>query len=205
MANRRKFIAGLGALATGSAAAMGTGAFTSVSAGRSLNVEVSEDSSALLAIEPGDGPNGDYVTQSGDTVSIDIATDTDGDGNQDGLGLNEDATTIIKDLFRVTNQGTQDVGVWVSGVPEGIVFSSNGDFANSDSMYNGFGANSNEFTQYRHFSDGDFKGGNGDPGVAVLKPGQTVKVELFRPGYGNPSDVDFSGSITVNAEDTDNL
>jgi len=50
MANRRKFIAGLGALATGSAAAVGTGAFTSVSAERSVTIDTADDAYAFLRL-----------------------------------------------------------------------------------------------------------------------------------------------------------
>ena len=115
---RRKYIAGLGALATGSAAAVGTGAFTSVSADRSVSVALEGDDDALLQIQPSDGPNADYATQSGNTLEINI-DDTNSVG---GDGLNDDARTIIRDVFKITNRGTQDVYVFIENedIPAGV-------------------------------------------------------------------------------------
>lgn len=92
MTSRRKFIAGLGALATGSAAAMGTGAVSTFSAERTSNVaEVSTDSNGILSFSTGMGED-DAVDLSGDTLSIDIS----GTGGQ---GVNIDSvTTIGEDL-----------------------------------------------------------------------------------------------------------
>jgi hypothetical protein len=107
---RRKFVVGLGALATGTAAATGTGAFTNVSAQRSVNVELSDDSNAFLGLEPGES---ELVTDDGNgNIQINI------DGtNATGSGANMNATTTIGDpdnptdeyAFKVTNQGTQSV------------------------------------------------------------------------------------------------
>jgi hypothetical protein len=103
---RRKLLAAMGSIAAGGAAAMGTGAFTSVSADRSLEVEVAGDASAFLALKP--QPNSDnasaYVDVSGDTVSIDVSST-----NAGGEGANQNAYTVIRDLIQVTNQGTQGV------------------------------------------------------------------------------------------------
>ena len=115
---RRKFIIGTGALAAGSAAAVGSGAFTSVSAARSVDVAVAGDQSALLALAPCDGPNGEYATANG--------ADPDGD-NSDALSeigenyefelnipdLNPNAFTRLDNVFTVTNQGTQPVVVYI--------------------------------------------------------------------------------------------
>ena len=49
---RRKFIIGAGALATGSSAAMGTGAFASAEAKRTVSVEVAGDQSAWIELNP---------------------------------------------------------------------------------------------------------------------------------------------------------
>jgi hypothetical protein len=116
---RRKFIAGMGSLAAAGAATIGTGAFTSVQADRSLDVEVADDSNAFLALEAEDNsPNADdYVDDSGATISLDFSS-TDSPGN--GGGLNQDATTTIRDLIEVTNQGTQAVVVGVTNLPSSM-------------------------------------------------------------------------------------
>ena len=118
MANRRKFLAGLGALASGSAAAVGTGAFTSVSAERSAYVETASDNDALLAFDPSGSTNSTYVEgASSGAVSIDLSA-TDGDNLPNGngtspQGINTDAVTQINDLFSIRNQGTQAAVVYV--------------------------------------------------------------------------------------------
>lgn len=112
---RRKFILGTGAFAAGSAGAIQTGAFTSVSAERGVSVAVANDSSALLALDGCDGPNGDYVTTTdGGVAALDISSSND---NIDGEGVNADAVTVIDNVFEITNQGTQSVGVWLNVDP----------------------------------------------------------------------------------------
>jgi hypothetical protein len=102
---RRKFIAGVGSLAAGAAAVTGTGAFTSVSANRSIAVEVADDANAFLGLEAAGSANADaFVTNTGGTIAVDVS-DTDAGGQ----GINRNATTIFDDLFVVTNQGTSDV------------------------------------------------------------------------------------------------
>jgi hypothetical protein len=58
MVKRRKFVIGLGALAAGSGAAMGTGAFSSASIeDRSVNVAVNNDMNSQIALVPGGDPD----------------------------------------------------------------------------------------------------------------------------------------------------
>ncbi|WP_152418533.1 hypothetical protein [Halorubrum distributum] len=90
MTKRRKFLAGLGALASGSAAAVGTGAVSTFSADRDLNVaQVSTDETGIISFNAGMG-NDDAVSTSGDTLSIDIS----GTGGQ---GVNMDSVYTIGD------------------------------------------------------------------------------------------------------------
>ena len=120
MANRRKFLAGLGALASGSAAAVGTGAFTSVTADRSITAEVAGDASAYLALEPvSSTENSEYVQIEDNKVSFDFSssnpnTDSSSGTGDLGDGFNKDATTVINNLLKVTNQGTQDVNFTIN-------------------------------------------------------------------------------------------
>jgi len=115
---RRKFVVGLGALASGSAAAVGTGAFTSVTADRAVDVEVAGDASAYLGLEPVSGdPNAAYVQE----VSFDFSSSNPNTSGDLGDGFNPDSVTVVDDLLRVTNQGTQDVdfSVDLSGLNTG--------------------------------------------------------------------------------------
>lgn len=102
-ATRRAFLVMLGG-ATAGGVALGTGAFTSVNAERTVSVETASDASALLGIEPG-VEGGEYVTQNG-AVGIDITGTQAG-----GQGVNGNAITAIDQLLEVTNNGTTDVAV----------------------------------------------------------------------------------------------
>ena len=124
---RRKFVIGLGALTTGTAAAVGSGAFTSVTADRDVEVAVAEDADSFLSLSPAtdeDGdelPNAAFAEQTGDEETIEFSIaggeeDPTGfsDDAPDGEGLNPNATTVIAEIFDIENQGTQDVGVQVN-------------------------------------------------------------------------------------------
>lgn len=101
----------MGALASGAAAAVGTGAFTSVQADRDIEVNVAADASAFLALAPSNDPNGEYVDDSGDTVSIDFT-----ESNSGGDGINDRAYTIFESVLEVKNLGTQPVKVGVDNI-----------------------------------------------------------------------------------------
>jgi len=72
---------------------------------------VADDASAFLPLirVPGSG-NSEYVELENGQLTIDIS-----DSNDDVLGddVNADATTVFDDLFRIENQGTQTVYVWL--------------------------------------------------------------------------------------------
>jgi hypothetical protein len=107
MVSRRSILAGLGGLAAGGGAVLGTGAFTAVEAQRTVAVETTGDADAFLGIEPLEDPNADYVTAPTDgTVEIDI---TDEGTDAAGAGVNKNAITSIDRLLEVRNNGTQDV------------------------------------------------------------------------------------------------
>ncbi len=107
--NRRKFLATIGAAATGTSAAVGTGAFTSVSADRSVSVRTAYDSSALLGLVPGDTG---LVEEDDGTLQVNL----DGTGTA-ASGVNFNAVTQIGSpenpeddhAFKIVNQGIQSV------------------------------------------------------------------------------------------------
>ena len=108
--NRRAALLGLGGVVAGGGALLGTGAFTTVEAERTIAVETAGDADAFLGIAPfPDSANADYVTAPEDgTVEIDIT----GEGTDAvGEGVNEKAVTAIDRLLEVTNNGTQSVAV----------------------------------------------------------------------------------------------
>lgn len=101
MTSRRKFIAGLGVLASGSAAAVGTGAFTTASAERSIQVNVAADSSGYVGISA----NGPYASGTGDgQLELDFSSSNSQGSFGDGEGLNPDSEYNFDNVFQVANQ-----------------------------------------------------------------------------------------------------
>jgi len=134
---RRKFLIGAGSVAVGSAAATGTGAFTSVDANRTISVNTAADSDALLQLTPSGGENGAFAEQSNGTLEIAIdGSNTDSDGQPAGSGINDNANTIIRDIFDITSQGTQPVFVWIEGLGDDPVGVFSDDPASGDSVGN---------------------------------------------------------------------
>ena len=104
---RRNLLATLGALA-GGVGTVGTGAFTSVRAERTVSVSTAEDDDAFLALEPADTVYGDmYATLTNEGL---LALSFADNGRASGLGT--DSEYDFDDVFTVTNQGTQTVYVW---------------------------------------------------------------------------------------------
>jgi hypothetical protein len=114
MMNRRTFAVGLGTLAGGSAAAVGTGAFSAITASRNFDVTVSGDATAYLGLQPHPGPNGAYAEiTTDDTLAIDFTSNNSNIGSDiaGGDGVNANGVSLFLNVFRATNQGTQDITV----------------------------------------------------------------------------------------------
>jgi hypothetical protein len=96
---RRKFIIGAGALATGSSAAIGTGAFTSAEAERTVSVQVAGDESAWIGLEP----ESKYAEiNDDDALELDFTDHPDGAGwaNKEE-GINPNATYEFEGVFSI--------------------------------------------------------------------------------------------------------
>ncbi|OLZ39551.1 hypothetical protein A6E15_00485 [Natrinema saccharevitans] len=92
---------GLGTIVAGGGAALGTGAFSSVEAERTVTVETAGDASAFLGLDADDAY--DVGT---DTVQLNLGS---GGNDADGSGLNIDAKTSWEPMLAVQNNGTQKV------------------------------------------------------------------------------------------------
>jgi len=192
---RRKFTIGLGALVSGSAAAVGTGAFTSVEADRGIEVDTATDANAFLTIEADDTPNGrEYVNDSSGTVSLDFTnTDDEGiDGN--GSGVNENSTTVFDDLLNITNQGTQDVivGHEQSFAPaKGALYHEDyedGAITRVGDVYSGYNSPDNNGTNIDTIATKN---------LPVLSPGDTLEdVGFFVTPAADPATDFIDGTIT---------
>lgn len=120
--NRRQLLVGLGGLVGGGGVISGTGAFTSVNADRQATVEVSGDANSYLQIFPSDTgtldqPNGTFATDNG-TPGNQLAMDiNDAAGTGTGsIGVGADSKYVFDDVFRVRNEGTQDVFVQIASL-----------------------------------------------------------------------------------------
>lgn len=104
---------------------IGSGAFTSVQAERSLTVGVVQDSDAFLKLDAEGSVN---RSSAGDTVKLDFPGIQESDLNpQDPNGVNANAVTRFSSepdeddsdgLLRITNQGTQAVDIYSTQDPE---------------------------------------------------------------------------------------
>ncbi|SEH45329.1 Protein of unknown function [Halopenitus malekzadehii] len=100
-----------------------TGAFTTVEAERTAEVNVAGDANALVGLEPGSGAGADgYVDDSGDEIQIDLS------GGSDSQGVNLNATTEFDNILQISNNGENEVNISVN---------TNGDNEQYVSVYNG--------------------------------------------------------------------
>ena len=92
---RRNALIGLGTGVASAGMITSTGAFTSVSAERSVSVNTAGDASAALKIAP-TTMGEEYLTDNSDSgaLTIDLGT---------GISLNTNAKTVISPLLRITN------------------------------------------------------------------------------------------------------
>ena len=113
---RRKFVIGLGALTTGTAAAVGSGAFTAAQiSDRDADIEVSADDEALIQLIPGnevaddeDGTVGDHRVGD-ENGQLFISFDDD----EGGTGINRNA------YYQVGSVDTDELGTLRQGIDGG--------------------------------------------------------------------------------------
>ncbi|TYT61937.1 hypothetical protein [Natrialba swarupiae] len=96
--NRRNVLIGLGTIVAGGGAALGTGAFSTVEADRTVDLSTTGDGSALLALDDG---GSELVT---------VTDDGDGQLELSSESLNQNALTRADGAIEVTNNGENDVG-----------------------------------------------------------------------------------------------
>lgn len=106
---------GAGSLAAGSAAAMGTGAFTSVTATRDAEIDIENDANAYLGLVAGDENGWAVQTQGGTSPNGTMMIEMNGQSNTSGgTGVNAEAVNVFDDVFRVLNQADDTKNVWIT-------------------------------------------------------------------------------------------
>ncbi|MDZ7731295.1 MAG: hypothetical protein U5K37_10805 [Natrialbaceae archaeon] len=182
---RRKFIIGTGALAAGTTAAIGTGAFSYVRADRDVEIEVVPDEDAYLGLEE----TSEYAdgTSTG-TLSLNWA----GGSGQNGDGLNDDADSRFDDVFSITNQGTNPVrisfhaGTGIGGMPDEVTW------------YYQKSTQSKQFTNARQLHD------TASMNLPVLNPGESLSVHVIfwlRDSGADPADLENLDTLGIVAEE----
>ncbi|WP_324756458.1 hypothetical protein [Haloarcula montana] len=176
---RRKFLIGMGSLAAGSAAAMGTGAFTSAEADRDLTVSVAEDSNGYLKLSAnGKGDNSLFSSIEENTLSLNFGERDLGAGEPDPQGVNPDSVMQFDGVFRISNLGTQSVDVWFETDMDGVTF------------YRFSDPDENSLNGWENRKEGLGEGAHMTPGIEIDTTGDT-SVE------------DLEGEVTIYARDAD--
>lgn len=104
--NRRSFLYGLTALSAGSAAAVGSGAFSAVSAERRIAFQTVSDENAYLSISAVSG----YARKTGETVIFEFDGESPPPTLGDGLGT--DSIYEFTDVFFIQNSGADTVKIF---------------------------------------------------------------------------------------------
>jgi hypothetical protein len=97
---RRKYLAAIGSLAAGGAAAMSTGAFTAAElSGREANISVVNDTNGLIGLQAGDS---ELVSDDGGSNGNELAIDFNPDSG-DGTGVNPNSKYQVGGLGGIGN------------------------------------------------------------------------------------------------------
>jgi len=219
MVKRRKFLIGVGTLAAGSGAGLGTGAFSSMSASRDANINVVNDASGLIALND---------TTPGDTIGVnsngELSIDFSGNGSN---GVNVDSRYQVG-TFSATNKSFARPDGYLEGTTSNTVPNPAFTIQNNDDVDHTldieYELDANDISGARVFWQFELKarqytldltGSNtwdalsSGGGSAIPKPntgdtfspGSTVDAVLFvdtRDYTGHPSDLDLSGTLTIN-------
>lgn len=186
-------VIGLGGIVAGGGALVATGAFDTVEAERTFEVEVAGDQAALLGLEVHNEVIAGYEEGgAGDNDIIFFALDDD---EVEESAINENATTEFYAVFTITNNGSQDdVLVTVdTGIADGVTF-----MVRENPFREPSGVTNSDIVN----EDIDLEE---DDGVE-LDPGQTVSVDLEidttqAGGYVEPSNGPYDFTLEARSPD----
>lgn len=106
---RRQVVGLFGALAAGGATAIGSGAFSSTEARRTISLEIEGDEAAYLHMEPTDEFDANFATinESTDLIQFDVNDVITNDDAGRGVGSNSEY--VFENIVSIRNSGTQTV------------------------------------------------------------------------------------------------
>jgi hypothetical protein len=191
-----------------------TGAFTTVEAERTAEINATGDASALLGLEP----QGSAISStSGGELLLQLNGSGNANDNQDAEGVNQNATTDFGQVLKITNNGqdTVDVKIEVSSdgvasssalfyVDEGNLSSSPDSSTQLDSTLANSGSVSGIFDADKKYTITEDTSGPGTTHVAVtLDAGDSVSVGLMinlKEQNIAPSD-EIISSVSIQADE----
>lgn len=214
---RRKFLIGTGALAAGSAAAIGSGAFTAMQAGRDADINVVSDSEGLIALT--DETPSDIIRESSNG---ELLIDFTADGSAGGV--NVDSRYQVGEFVAINKNFTPGVPPLLEGTSSNVMSDPAFNIVNNDTVNHEVGVSyecdasdiggarliwqfEDEARQYFIDLTGTSTSGSvlvdGKGADPAPEPGDAVHAALFvdTRGYtGDADDLDLSGTLTVSAE-----
>lgn len=173
-----------------------SGAFTTVQADRTAEVSAAGDGSALLQLTNGTGVSDssnadDYVDQSNGQIEIllDGSGDVDDTGDAGGSGVNLNARTTVNGLINVTNQGSQEVQLYIT--------TDESELGNTNSRVVTFHAG-----QDPAYDTNSNITGSGNPKTLGTGDTITLSMEIDTRGEGDISGQDIVDDITIVANES---
>jgi len=173
--NRRNVLIGLGTVAAGGGAALGTGAFSQVEAERSVGLSPAGDGSANVEISVDETSNA--ITNSGSSNTIGI----------DGANLNYDAITNVNQVLTITVSSDADSDYSVD-----LLDDLGGSTVSNDSEDRGSDAKDIQFVANDGASSGTVTYGD-DGSFSTVSPGESVVYDVTFNLLGDTA----SGDVTV--------
>lgn len=211
---RRKFLIGAGALAAGSAAAMGSGAFSAMQAGRDADINVVNDASGLIALN--DETPSDVIREEDGQLLIDFTAD----GSAGGVNVDSRYQVGVPGgLGFVAGQAESEgffdvpVGQPVGPDPAFLVVNQDSIIHDVTLEYEADASDVGGSELFLYFVPG--VGGNSQAGkglvevsgtnttasyTADLSPGSGIAVVLFVDTRDGSTTDDLSGTLTVSAD-----
>ncbi|MDB2243924.1 hypothetical protein PM076_10615 [Halorubrum ezzemoulense] len=194
---RRKFLIGMGSLAAGGAAALGTGATDSIRTNRDVAVDVTGDANAYLQLDAND-TDSDFVNVDSTTGTISFAFD--GAGTNAG-GVNNNGVTAARPAFTMRNQGNQRLytEIW-NPLRNGDIQSEQQNTRGTASVTVPAGFDF-QFVAVPEGKANNFRG-SGPGEAALIDRGDGPEVpDNFNPGSGSFGDLGANAYITGNTGD----
>lgn len=183
---RRQLLIGIGASAIGTGATFGTGAFSTAKADRSVQVDVTGDADAFVALSNHEGR--DAVTSgTGQDLTIDLSSGLYADGN----GINDNATVRVGNGTLQSAPGSTNQGAFLVETNTGKDISVE------------FAPASNDLSDITVYVNADTTGDGALDTTATITDAGTGSVTVAAGGAGAVVAVEVSSSDNIGADATD--